>query len=255
MDDPVAEKKRRRNERRRQRYADDPEYREESKARSRASARKNKDAINAALRERYAADPEFRACKRKSKLKTNYGMSLEEYAAKLAEQGDVCIICLRPKGKKRLCVDHNHKTRKLRSLLCDRCNRGLGYFDEQSATLRRAVDYLDYWEWRHANPDDTGPPPFALSGLHRLFDPSHPSMSLPSIQSPPLAAEDMTPTDEPTEGNKASRTHVPLASEGPAPADRLQVVVHAIVDKASQGTDGGTSSLPTKSRRRMTPTS
>jgi hypothetical protein len=221
MDDPAAEKRRRKNERlaarKRQRYAEEPEFRERTKATDRRSRRKNKDATNARLRERYATDPEFRAIRRaqkaksgrKAALKGRYGMSLEEYDAKLAAQGGVCVICRKPK-EERLDVDHNHKARKLRSLLCGNCNRGLGLYGEDPAAMRRAADYLDYWQWRHANPGNTGSPPFPLSSLHRLFDPSLPcdpnlplDPNLPTIQSPPLTGENMTPTDQQTEDDKA----------------------------------------------------
>jgi Recombination endonuclease VII len=238
MDDSVAEKKRRKNERKRQRYAEDREFRERVNAVNRTHWLENKDAINVRRRGKYAANPKRRADSRKSNLKWKYGMSVEQYAAKLADQGGVCIICLKPK-EKRLCVDHNHETRKLRSLLCDKCNLGLGYFDEDSAALRRGGDYVDYWQWRHANPDDTGPPPFALSSLHRLFAPS-----LPSIQSPPLTGEGMTPTDATTEDSKASRLmrrailhelHQPFDPAEPPPAYKLQAVARAVVNKAAQG--------------------
>src|SRR5262245_31965134 len=129
MDDPVDEKKRRRNERKaarkRQRYAEEPEFRAKSNAQSSASRCKHKDARNAQVRDRYATDPGFRGMRlahngksrRQVALKKKYGISLEQYAAKLAGQGSVCVICLKPKEKP-LCVDHDHKTRKLRSLLC-----------------------------------------------------------------------------------------------------------------------------------------
>ena len=135
MGESVEEKKRRKNERRRQRYAEDPEFRERKQAINRRSKRKNKDAINARRRNRYATDPELRVktraqqfkSQREIALKRKYGMSIEEYDARLTAQGGVCLICLRP-SKKVLCVDHDHETRKLRDLLCDKCNRGLWLF-------------------------------------------------------------------------------------------------------------------------------
>jgi hypothetical protein len=206
MGDSVEEKKRRKNERRRQRYAEDPEFRERKQAINRRSKRKNKDAINARRRNRYATDPELRVktraqqfkSQREIALKRKYGISIEEYDARLTAQGGVCLICLRP-SKKVLCVDHDHETRKLRDLLCDKCNRGLGYFDEDSAAMRRAADYLEYWQWRHADPCNTSPPPVAACSQQGSFAPN-----LPSIQSPPLTGEDMTPTDETNDESNAA---------------------------------------------------
>ncbi len=51
-----------------------------------------------------------------------------------------CAIC---ESKKRLHVDHDHKTEKARDILCGKCNAGLGYFDDSPARLRAAATYLD----------------------------------------------------------------------------------------------------------------
>jgi hypothetical protein len=242
----AEERKRRQCERKKQRYAEEPELREKIKSRNRAHRLKKRDAINAERRHRYATDPEFRAnCRaqrsksqRKTSLKKKYGMSLEEYAAKLAEQGGICIICLKA-SERTLCVDHDHRNRKQRSLLCDKCNPGLGYFDDDPAVMRRGADYLDYWQRCHADPCNTGPPPFAACNQQGSFVPS-----LPSIQSPPLTGEDMTPTDEPTEESKASRMMrrailhellQPFDPDPPPPVDMLQAVARAIVGKSAQG--------------------
>jgi Recombination endonuclease VII len=226
----AEETKRRDRERKKQRYAEDSEYREKIKARNRARHLKNKDARNARRRQRRKPNREF-TLKR-------HGMSLAEYAARLADQGGVCVICLKAREKV-LCVDHDHRTKKLRSLLCDSCNLGLGHYNDDAAAMRRAADYLEYWQWRHADPCNTGPPPFAACNQQGSFAPS-----LPAIQSPPLTGEDMTPADETTEEGKASRMmrrailHELLQPFDPdplPPVHMLQAVSRAIVVKAAQG--------------------
>jgi hypothetical protein len=64
-------------------------------------------------------------------LKHRYDLSIEEYDALVTKQNGVCAICGEPpRGKmKRLSVDHNHETGKVRGLLCITCNRVLGYFE------------------------------------------------------------------------------------------------------------------------------
>ena len=54
-------------------------------------------------------------------------------------QRDLCAICraIEPKH-----VDHCHRTRRVRGLLCFNCNQGLGRFDDDVQALRRAIDYL-----------------------------------------------------------------------------------------------------------------
>jgi hypothetical protein len=74
-----------------------------------------------------------------------YGMGKGEYERRLIEQGNACFICLKPcKSGKRLAVDHNHITGKVRGLLCYSCNTGLGHFlaDNGPETLLRAVAYI-----------------------------------------------------------------------------------------------------------------
>jgi hypothetical protein len=74
-----------------------------------------------------------------------YGITGEQYAALLSYQGGRCAICQRATGaSKRLAVDHDHATGKVRGLLCGRCNRDvLGHLRDDPAALRRAADYLE----------------------------------------------------------------------------------------------------------------
>jgi len=65
------------------------------------------------------------------------------YEPMLKEQKGVCYICGRkPNPKRRLDMDHNHKTMKIRGLLCVRCNRALAGW-MTSKWLRKAAEYLE----------------------------------------------------------------------------------------------------------------
>ena len=70
------------------------------------------------------------------------GLTEAEYAQRLAEQGGGCFLCGAPPGKRRLAVDHCHKTGTIRKLLCRKCNTGLGVFKDDPRTLLRAAQYL-----------------------------------------------------------------------------------------------------------------
>ena len=88
-------------------------------------------------------------------LKYKFGITLEEYNRIDQSQGGVCAICegvndTRTKGttsgknvKISLAVDHNHKTGKVRGLLCGNCNTSLGSFKDNPALLRKAIEYLE----------------------------------------------------------------------------------------------------------------
>jgi len=79
--------------------------------------------------------------KRRFNLKNLYGMSVEDYNGIVARQGNVCAIC--GNGREgRLHVDHDHETGAVRGLLCNRCNRAIGLFEDDPIILRRAIAYL-----------------------------------------------------------------------------------------------------------------
>jgi hypothetical protein len=79
--------------------------------------------------------------KKKHALNYKYGMSMEEYNALLTKQNGTCAICKLP-DTKMLSVDHNHLTGQIRGLLCDPCNRGLGFFGDSPTRLEAAYHYL-----------------------------------------------------------------------------------------------------------------
>lgn len=72
-------------------------------------------------------------------LRKRYGLTLDEYE-KLSASG--CAICGVSAGSRRLCVDHDHKTGKIRGILCGNCNSGLGRFKDDPELLRKAAQYL-----------------------------------------------------------------------------------------------------------------
>ena len=82
--------------------------------------------------------------KRKAKdrrLRTRYGITLEQFEAILAAQGGVCAVC--KQGDKVFCVDHNHKTLKIRGIICLNCNlRIIGGARDKDHLLVNAAEYV-----------------------------------------------------------------------------------------------------------------
>lgn len=90
-------------------------------------------------------DVNKREWKRSHNLKKHYGLTVEEYDKKLADQDHRCAICESTKTLdygKRLSVDHNHKTGKIRDLLCTRCNTVVGIMESNPELFERAKEYL-----------------------------------------------------------------------------------------------------------------
>ena len=82
-------------------------------------------------------------------LMRSYGMTIDEYDELHQKQGGVCAICgeketyKNQRGVTRLSVDHDHKTGKIRGLLCRGCNIFLGHLEKNGSLLPSAIDYLN----------------------------------------------------------------------------------------------------------------
>ena len=78
-------------------------------------------------------------------LKRTYGITSAEFEELKESQGGRCAICKTddPKGRHGVfAVDHCHKSGKIRGLLCNKCNVGLGSFRDNIESLLNAIDYL-----------------------------------------------------------------------------------------------------------------
>ncbi len=96
-------------------------------------------------RDRRKADPQYN---RKNKLKSNYGMTPENYAALLHEQSGRCSLCRQPETRRlrgivlSLCVDHEHTTGRIRSLLCSQCNMRVGLIETDIERTNAILCYI-----------------------------------------------------------------------------------------------------------------
>jgi hypothetical protein len=75
-------------------------------------------------------------------LACKYNMLIEDYDKMFAAQNGVCAICGLPPNSRKLEVDHDHDTGKIRGLLCHKCNFMLGFAQNDIAILAKAQDYL-----------------------------------------------------------------------------------------------------------------
>lgn len=80
-------------------------------------------------------------------FKRTYGLTLEQVKQIFRQQKGKCSICkkrmrMRGNGGKRAHIDHDHKNGKIRGMICDICNRGLGFFQDNTKILKSAIRYL-----------------------------------------------------------------------------------------------------------------
>ncbi len=79
-----------------------------------------------------------------------YNLTINQYKLLLKSQNGVCVICKQFETKigrggkiQPLSVDHDHKTNRVRNLLCHSCNNVIGFAKDKPEILRRAADYLE----------------------------------------------------------------------------------------------------------------
>lgn len=107
-----------------------------------------KDTMNAKRRAQ-KDDPIEQQKRHHQHVKRKFGISHDDYNKMLLSQGNKCAICgtenpsRNGKSVKNFAVDHDHKTGKVRSLLCTPCNQGLGDFLDNPTLLRQAATYLE----------------------------------------------------------------------------------------------------------------
>lgn len=79
-------------------------------------------------------------------LSRAYGLTKEQLAVMYKKQNGKCAICREPKPvvsvRKGLYVDHCHRTKKIRGLLCPKCNTMLGMAGDNIVVLKNAIQYI-----------------------------------------------------------------------------------------------------------------
>lgn len=112
----------------------------ESQKKSRA---KRREAQREAARKHYLKDPAaYKRRARERKLRLNYGLTPEAVEALRQAQNNRCRICGDSFENVKMHVDHDHITGRVRGLLCQPCNHGLGMFRDSVERLASAMSYL-----------------------------------------------------------------------------------------------------------------
>ena len=120
-----------------------PEEKKLTQIRKKAYYLANRDEILRRGRARAVANKGNTTKIKKNQLWQKFKITLEDWEQMYNNQKGVCAICgEKCRTGKDLSVDHNHKTGKVRSLLCQGCNAGIGMFQDNSKLLIIAAKYL-----------------------------------------------------------------------------------------------------------------
>lgn len=89
---------------------------------------------------RYPKSPKSR----KKDVLAKHGMTLQSFETLKELQGNRCAICeVLEGGPRGFYIDHDHTTNKVRGLLCQHCNSGIGFLKDNISILRSAIKYLE----------------------------------------------------------------------------------------------------------------
>jgi hypothetical protein len=119
-------------------YTSTDEYRAKAREKMRQRRAEKPDENREYCRRWYKANPDK---VRAQKLKSQYGLTPEQWDAMFAAQGGVCAAC--GSVPARPVVDHCHSTGKVRGIVCDPCNLILGHADDDPNHLRQVAAYLE----------------------------------------------------------------------------------------------------------------
>ena len=95
---------------------------------------------------RLRASPEYKLRIRFLHIQRRYGITEEQFAARLEEQKGCCAVCGVPlvggRTRASVVVDHDHKTDAIRGLICRGCNTGIGFLQDDVRIVSKALAYL-----------------------------------------------------------------------------------------------------------------
>ena len=79
------------------------------------------------------------------RLPRQFGVSYQELLMMKEDQDYKCARCgiHEETTTKKLAVDHDHKTNRVRGYLCNNCNRGIGLLKDDVEVMKKAIDYLE----------------------------------------------------------------------------------------------------------------
>jgi Autographiviridae endonuclease VII len=82
--------------------------------------------------------------RRPSYIARKYGLTADRLSLLLDRQGNACAVCGSKEnwGGRRLTIDHCHRTKAVRGLLCNNCNVAIGLINDNPDVAKKMAEYL-----------------------------------------------------------------------------------------------------------------
>lgn len=126
-----------------QRYVLIPENRQRKRENHKRWRLANPEKVQASSQQNYSRRKDkHRALRFRNMIAAGYDLSVTQWIELFLAQNKQCAICGATDDK--FHVDHDHKSGKVRAILCRFCNTALGFFDDSPARFRKAADYLEH---------------------------------------------------------------------------------------------------------------
>ena len=98
----------------------------------------------------YIVTTRCKSCEKFYQTLKTFGIDKHQFVSMMEQQNNCCKICTiyiddyKKQGyRNHFSIDHCHSTGHVRGLLCDKCNRGLGFFKYNIEYLKKAINYLN----------------------------------------------------------------------------------------------------------------
>jgi len=123
-------------------YANSDKARRSAIRSSQRSYKKNRDEVLMKQRERYANNSNSASNAYAYRIARKFGITYQDYMDMLEKQNNKCAICETDMSIKKLVIDHDHKTGKIRGLLCNPCNTAIGSLGDSLKNINNAAKFL-----------------------------------------------------------------------------------------------------------------
>jgi hypothetical protein len=119
-------------------------HKEEHARKSKEYRLNNKEKLREKAKQYYLSNGDkIKKSNKARRLKRDYDISLNDVKSILRDQNNQCPICFSLLDNKKWCIDHDHKSGKLRGFVCYSCNILLGMAQDNVDTLQNAIEYLE----------------------------------------------------------------------------------------------------------------